>query len=246
MGLLSFILLALAQAPSVFGLAGPRPAALLQGVARRTFVAGLGAWSLPCLALPPNPLGLKGQFWETGSIVYVKPVAPDRDQALARILQAAAVLRASQRSVEFGDAAALLDNLARGGISERSLRLDGAAILAEDRNENTNAEARQRERAFAAVLEAWDRVEGAAAARLAPPGSEQLSGQALTVMTATGLVYLLPPAAVNAALRSSAAGKEGDGTRVDPGLLLVGAVQDCVKTLEAFTALVEQADAAKR
>ena len=73
--------------------------------------AGFGA--APALAEKPyNPLNLKGQFWETGSLIYTKPERPDPEQvernaALARERLGAtlAALRAARRDAAAKEAA---------------------------------------------------------------------------------------------------------------------------------------------
>jgi len=83
----------------------------LAPMARRTLceaaAAATAAAALPaCAEKPFNPLNLKGQFWETGNMVYVKPTRdPDAlpgDVAAARSAVAEAVdaLRDARRAGE--------------------------------------------------------------------------------------------------------------------------------------------------
>ena len=83
----------------------------LAPMARRTLceaaAAATAAAALPaCAEKPFNPLNLKGQFWETGNMVYVKPTRdPDAlpgDVAAARSAVAEAVdaLRDARKRIE--------------------------------------------------------------------------------------------------------------------------------------------------
>ena len=184
--------------------------------------AGFGA--APALAEKPyNPLNLKGQFWETGSLIYTKPERPDPEQvernaALARERLGAtlAALRAARRDADAGDAAAVLDALRDADVSERTIRLDGQALV--DAAEDPYVPREQLSRAAAAL----SRVLAAAEVRRSPAAGAA-TATAVTALSATGLVYVVPgaPSIVNNALeRSRVSG--------DPGLDVVVALEDCI------------------
>lgn len=199
-------------------------------VERRTLfqvaAAATAAAAAPAHAEKPyNPLGFKGQFWETGSMVYVKPARdPDAlpgDVAAARILVADAVqaLRDARKAAERGDAGDLVFARLRETVTERTLRLAGTVLVDTAPDVGAAQEALSRAgRAFARAQTAADRPS-------------ELSTAAAGALTATGLIFVVPggPALANgvAARRQLSA---------DPGLDVVLALSDCVDALGALLA----------
>ena len=219
---------ALALAAAVAGsVRAPRPE-WAAGQSRRLLLRqmALAPWVAPCAAMaqkPFNPLNLKGQFWETGSMIYEKPAREaDPDGAARRARAAVEALRGARRDAENGDAAAVLAALRAADVSERTLRLDGAALV-----DASDDDFLARERLAAAVA-AFRRVVTAAEVR-ADAGRGGVDATVVTALSATGLIYVLPggPSLVNNAL-------ERRQTTSDPGLDVVLALEACIAALSAL------------
>ena len=207
-----------------------RPSSARRGLSRRSsaaalalpFSATLAAIALPsaALALPWNPLGLRGQFWETGNLVYVKGSPPDEADARERIVIGRAALVSARAAADAADADGVADALQLSALSERTLRRDGAALA--------SVESAATRLTLAAAISALEQLESAIAVRRAPAGTSELAESALISATATGLVYLIPPAAVSGAFRMT---KRGN---IDSGLALLVAYEDMIKALDTL------------
>ena len=188
--------------------------------------AATAAAALPAHAEKPfNPLNLKGQFWETGNMVYVKPTRdPDAlpgDVAAARSAVAEAVdaLRDARRAAERGDASDAVFSRLRETVTERTLRVSGAVLVDTAPDAFVAQEALSRaSRAFARAQTAADRPS-------------ELSTAAVGALTATGLIFVVPggPSMANNAA-------ERRQTSADPGLDVVVALSDCIDALGALLA----------
>jgi len=184
---------------------------------------------IPSSASAAAPFGLKGTFWETGEMVYRKEAVPAAE-ALLEFRNVVEQLRESKRLSEVGDMASVRTRL-EDDVSERRLRLAAAPLLAAVEESGDLALAFDARQAFRDVVAAYANVETALAARDFR-GSSGLVSQLVTGLTASGLIFLFPPAAVNSALRRTA---PTDG---DAGLALVGALDDCIRASDTFLALV--------
>ena len=138
---------------------------------RRRALRGLGLpmsfVALPAVgAKPYNPLNLKGQYWETGNMVYTKPsLTPETAERDARSDLSATLetLRAARRDAENGDADAVLAKLRDGDVSERTIRVAANKLINASDRETFLA----REKLDAA-LRAYSKVQAAAEVRRTP------------------------------------------------------------------------------
>lgn len=175
-----------------------------------------------------NPLSLKGQYWETGNIVYEKSSAESPVQALQRLRELTTSLRDAAGLAEVGDLDAVRSTLETA--TERALRVEGSRILdAIDYTEDaaTSSTARDHFRRAMAAYETVDR----AMLSLETPSSAVL-GQAISALTASGLIFLLPMAAVKTAVDRTA-----PSLTYDTGLAVVANLEDCVAALDDLVKL---------
>jgi len=175
-----------------------------------------GALGATAKDLPFNPLGLKGQFWETGEMVYVKPsrdgdeIAEAGGAARESLAASAAALKDAREAADAGDAAAVLALLRERAVSELTLRRDGAAVAAAAAAAADNAAAAAASRATADAARAFLRVNAAGEAR---------SGSLVDKLAAV-----------------PAPGREIVRVSDDPGLDLVVALEDCITAIAALLA----------
>lgn len=171
---------------------------------------------------PWNPLGLKGQFWETGSMVYRKEEAVDVENPRDTLAEAISRLESARRDAEVGDMESA--SSAVRGLSERELRLVGSQLSSD------NLEA---QKAFSKAMGSYDELIRAAST-LSSQQTPFLQ-ETLGLLATSGIIFLFPPAVVNAALQRTP--NKSDGSVFDTGLNFVAALVDCV---DAFNAFVEK------
>lgn len=136
-------------------------------------------------------------------------------------------LRSARRYAEIGD----LDSARRAieAVSERQLRLVAATLM------DAIGEDVAPRSTFARAMSAYDRADRAIVSR----GTSPIVSKALGALAASGLIFLFPPALVNAALqRTLPPNSMASGGVYDAGLIAVAALDECIRALDDFMAAV--------
>lgn len=170
---------------------------------------------------------MKGQFWETGQMVYKKEDAAISSNPRATLGALVDELRSARRYAEIGD----LDSARRAieAVSERQLRLVAATLM------DAIGEDVAPRSTFARAMSAYDRADRAIVSRSTSP----VISKALGALAASGLIFLFPPALVNAALqRTLPPNSMGSGGVYDAGLIAVSALDECIRSLDDFIAAI--------
>lgn len=170
-----------------------------------------------------NPLSLKGQYWETGNIIYQKSDAETPAEALQRLRELTTGLRDAASLAEVGDLDAVRSTLETA--TERALRVEGSRILDTiDYTEDAATAARARD-TFSRAMASYETVDRAMLSLETP--SSAVLGQAISALTASGLIFLFPMAAVKSAVDRTA-----PSLTYDTGLAVVANLEDCVAALD--------------
>eukprot|EP00593_Proboscia_inermis_P000755 CAMPEP_0171299992 /NCGR_PEP_ID=MMETSP0816-20121228/8844_1 /TAXON_ID=420281 /ORGANISM="Proboscia inermis, Strain CCAP1064/1" /LENGTH=335 /DNA_ID=CAMNT_0011776223 /DNA_START=58 /DNA_END=1065 /DNA_ORIENTATION=+ len=181
---------------------------------------------------PPNPLNLKGTFWETGAIYQKSDVSKDPNELLDELREIAVALKAlSEESSDTLSEIETISRRLRGGngsiISESRLRTRAFAVigLIEDAADSSRVSD-----LFRAFLVRYDALDSALLASSGPQG----------VASSLGLATLVSPlAAYNQAVRISESEKQfGTG---DVRLNVLAAFGEANKSLGFF---IKEADKA--
>ena len=159
---------------------------------RRFFTASLGSSTFLAVVEatpagannPSNPLTLRGQYWETGKLVYTRAadmarLAEESDETLLRSLSDGLVaLRGLDGLAEDGRYDALTAALRGGAISETTIRTSARILL--DREEDDARETRAQE-AYSRFTTSFDVLDQGVvtAARKAPGGLTGTLGMAV-------------------------------------------------------------------
>lgn len=168
---------------------------------------GLGAWSniLPAKAedqqeLPQNPLNLKGQYWQTGTIVYKQKLSTDDLSAdpsvlLGELIAARDALANLNSVVKDGDLRQVEAGLHGGVVSEKDLVLRARALseFIEDEDKESNAQ-----KAFERFIRRFEDLDETVGLALKKVPSSELESSLSTI----GLAVISPLSAINEAARA--------------------------------------------
>lgn len=188
-------------------LSEPRRVALARGLRLNSILAfGWTPWSATSSVraedqeLPPNPLNLKGQYWQTGKVVYRQGLSTDDLSAdpsvlLGELLDAREALASLNAVVNEGNLKQVEAALHGGVVSEKNLALRARALteFIDDEDKESLAQ-----KAFERFIRRYDDLDETVGLALKKVPSSELEASLETI----GLAVISPLSAINEAGRA--------------------------------------------